>query len=210
MNSLRRHLRFVLFFGTMGGATLLLWHWLPFAQALLIGFDIGALVFIAALIVAMRDGNPGTMRQRAADNEPDHASLLSVAGVTVAIITVAIGVEVGGDRVDGVRLALTATTLLMAWLFGNFLFAVHYAHIYYLERGGTDRGGLTFPEDADPDYWDFAYFAFVLGMTFQVSDVQINDKGLRRIALLHGLIAFVFNICVIALTVSLVGSALLG
>ena len=181
-----------------------------FAEALLVGFDASALVFIGVMAIKMRDGSPETMRQHAAENEPSHGALIAIAGAAVGVINVAVAVEVSGGSMDGRKLALTAVTLLMAWLFGNFLFAIHYAHVFYLEHDGADCGGLEFPEDAAPDYWDFAYFAFVLGMTFQVSDVTITDKHLRRIALLHGLIAFLFNICVVALTVSLVSDALKG
>ncbi len=203
-----RYARFVLFFVTFAGTTAVLATRLALAEALLIGFDVGATVFIAALVYKMRDGRAETMRQRSAENEPSHGAMLAIAAVAVGVINVAVGVEVSSGTMDSWKLALTAVTLLFAWLFGNFLFAIHYAHVYYLERHGSDRGGLTFPEDEDPDYWDFAYFAFVLGMTFQVSDVEITDKTLRRAALLHGLIAFIFNICVVALTVSLVSDAL--
>ncbi len=210
MNFFARYARFALFFLVFALVTGGLAWRLPLAEALLIGFDAGALVFIIAMAFKMRDGSPETMRQRAAENEPSHGAMIAIAGAAVAVINIAVGVEVSGGAMDGRKLALTAFTLLMAWLFGNFLFGIHYAHVYYLEHEGEDCGGLEFPDDDDPDYWDFAYFAFVLGMTFQVSDVQVTQKPMRRIALLHGLIAFLFNICVVALTVSLVSDALKG
>ncbi len=69
-------------------------------------------------------------------------------------------------------------------------------------------GGLTFPGDLPPDYWDFLYFALVLGMTFQVSDVQITSRKFRRLAAVHGLIGFLFNAVIIALTVNIAASLL--
>jgi uncharacterized membrane protein len=97
--------------------------------------------------------------------------------------------------------------ILFSWGMVHTMFAFHYAHIYYdddEEKLEKQAGGLEFPEEPEPDYLDFAYFSFVIGMTFQVSDVQINDRKLRRIALLHGLLAFLLNTFVVALTINLV------
>ncbi len=102
---------------------------------------------------------------------------------------------------------LATCSLLLAWLFLNTIFAVHYAHEFYGDSGGK-HSGLDFPGTKEPDYWDFIYFAFVIGMTFQVSDVQISERKIRRVALVHALIAFFFNVIVIALSVNIVaGSA---
>jgi uncharacterized membrane protein len=85
----------------------------------------------------------------------------------------------------------------------NSIFAMHYAHGYYGNLGAAHRG-LDFPGEEEPDYWDFTYFAVVIGMTFQVSDVQITSRHLRRMALLHGVIAFFMNVFIIAMTVNIV------
>jgi uncharacterized membrane protein len=86
------------------------------------------------------------------------------------------------------------------------MFGLHYAHEYYMKEKGA---ALAFPQGAgDPDYWDFMYFAFVLGMTFQVSDVQIVRARVRRIALVHGIIAFFFDVFILALSVNVVAGKL--
>jgi uncharacterized membrane protein len=88
------------------------------------------------------------------------------------------------------------------------MFALHYAHEYY---GGEDvgrGGGLKFPSDPQPDYWDFVYFSFVLGMTFQVSDVQVTRKRVRRLVVAHGIVSFFFSVTIIALMVN-IGSNLI-
>jgi uncharacterized membrane protein len=86
------------------------------------------------------------------------------------------------------------------------MFGLHYAHEYYMKDKGS---ALEFPEGSgDPDYWDFMYFAFVLGMTFQVSDVQITSKTIRRTVTAHGLVSFIFNTALLALMVSIVAGAL--
>jgi len=104
---------------------------------------------------------------------------------------------------------LVALTLFLSWLVTHVLFALRYAHEYYdLTPDGKVVGGLDFPGETQPDYWDFVYFALVLGMTFQVSDVQITARPLRRLAALHGLLGFLFNAVIIALTVNIAAGLL--
>jgi uncharacterized membrane protein len=83
------------------------------------------------------------------------------------------------------------------------LYALHYAHIFYTRREeGTDRGGLDFPGTKEPDNWDFVYFSFCLGTTFQTSDTEMTLRRFRRVSTAHCLAAFVFNIGVIAITIN--------
>lgn len=180
------------------------------APALLIAFDVGALVFIVWTLWMMRASDPDDMRKRAEQNDPDHHVLLLLAGIVVAVVLVAVWVELtSSDGRKELALALAGITLLFAWLFSNILIAVHYAALYYApDEQRHDRGGLKFPNEPMPDYVDFTYYAFVLGMTFQVSDVQITSRRMRRMALCHGLAAFLFNIVVVALSVSLIGGLL--
>jgi uncharacterized membrane protein len=92
-----------------------------------------------------------------------------------------------------------------SWLMVHLAFAVRYAHLFYGDNNkqfSKHAKGLIFPEDDLPDYFDFAYFSIVIGMTFQVSDVVITSKGVRRLVLIHSIIAFIFNTVIIAMTVS--------
>jgi uncharacterized membrane protein len=111
----------------------------------------------------------------------------------------------GWDVAVALYVALAAFTILLSWAFIHTIFALHYAHEFYDE---TDGGGLAFPGDREPDYWDFVYFSFVIGMTSQVSDVAITSKLIRRTAAAHGIVSFVFNAALLALTVNLAASAL--
>ena len=108
----------------------------------------------------------------------------------------------------GLRVALAAGTILLSWFFMNTIFALYYAHGYYGDADPSSdykpTGGLVFPGRPAPDYWDFLYFSFVVGMTFQVSDVQIEDHTLRRGVLAHGVLAFFFNVIIVALTINIV------
>lgn len=109
------------------------------------------------------------------------------------------------------HIILALLSISCAWFLVHTLFTIHYAHIYYCDDDNSEKvaGGLAFPEDDMPDYLDFAYFSFVIGMTSQVSDVQITKKPMRRLALVHGLLAFLFNALIVALTINTV-SGLLG
>lgn len=98
-------------------------------------------------------------------------------------------------------------SVLLSWTLVHTILTFHYAHLYYDDddKGSKQfRGGLIFPSEDAPDYLDFAYFSFVIGMTFQVSDIQITDKKVRRLVLLHGLISFILNTFVVALTVNFI------
>jgi uncharacterized membrane protein len=104
-------------------------------------------------------------------------------------------------------LTLMLLTIVLSWAFIHTMFALHYAHEYYTEHHHRG-GGLIFPRDHEHDYWDFAYLAFAIGTATQVSDVEISSKRIRRTVLAHGIVAFLFNVTVIALTVGLVGDAI--
>jgi len=105
--------------------------------------------------------------------------------------------------------ALAGSTLVMSWLTAHVVFAIRYAHEWYdCDDEPRLRQGLEFPGDTQPDYMDFLYFSLVLGMTFQVSDVQITSRRLRRLALLHGLVSFLYNTIIVALTVNIAAGLL--
>ena len=109
------------------------------------------------------------------------------------------------------NVTLVAVTLFLSWLVTHVTFALRYAHEFYArDLGGPDVDrGLDFPQEKEPDYLDFFYFALVLGMTFQVSDVQITSRKLRRVATLHGLLSFLFNTVIVAFTVN-IAAGLMG
>ena len=102
--------------------------------------------------------------------------------------------------------------MVSSWFLIHTVFAMHYAHGYYRDEDeGPDfasAGGLEFPNEKEPDFLDFAYFSFVIGMTCQVSDVQVSSQGMRRLALVHGLLSFVFNTVILALSINLASGLL--
>ncbi|MET4105610.1 DUF1345 domain-containing protein [Hymenobacter sp. UYP22] len=101
------------------------------------------------------------------------------------------------------HVAVGGAGVLLAWLLVHTLFTLRYAHLYYTTENGRPEGGLEFPgNEPEPDYLDFAYFSFVIGMTAQTADVSISDRVIRRLALVHGLLSFGFNTAVVALAIN--------
>jgi uncharacterized membrane protein len=102
--------------------------------------------------------------------------------------------------------------VVASWTVTHTVFALHYAHHYYGDGpapgADDDRGGLAFPGEEPPDYWDFLYFSFVVGMTCQVSDVQVTSRAMRRMTLMHGVLSFFFNTVILALSVNLLAGSL--
>ena len=179
-------------------------------EAFILGFDAAAFLFILATLFELNRASPAQLRQRAAENDAGRVLLPLIAGLLLAVVLLALGLELGaGAESPGWKVLVVVMTLAIAWLFGNIVCALHYAHLFYdAGPSGADHGGLVFPGSCVPNFWDFCYFAFVLGMTFQVSDVQIASARIRRAALLHGLVAFFFNIGVVALTVNVIAGAI--
>jgi len=175
----------------------------PVSLAILLGFDTGALVFLLVTARVFAQASPAAMRVHAKQQDVGRLGVLWSSVALSCVVMVALWVELRGqDGASGaVGTLAAAVTIVLSWLYMNMIFALHYAHGYYGHHSATQKG-LEFPGDDDPDYWDFAYFALVLGMTFQVSDVQISNRRVRRLALMHSVIAFFFNVVIIAISVN--------
>jgi uncharacterized membrane protein len=177
---------------------------------LAIAFDFSALVFLASFAPLMRGCQAAEMRKHSRENDAYRVIVLVVTSLVSFTVLAAISGELkGAQSGDLGALAKLLGTLLLTWLFANSVFALHYAHLYYSRAPGSgkDMAGLEFPATKTPDYRDFAYFAFTLGMTFQTSDVVISAPRIRHVALLHSFVAFVFNIGIIAFTINTLGGA---
>jgi len=169
------------------------------AKGLLAGFDLAALLFLLSALHLLKVHDQAMMRAHAAANDANRATLLILTVIISAAVFVAVATML--DTVVGWKTkGLIISTLGIAWLFGNSIFALHYAHLV-AKRGG----GIEFPGAEPPGYADFAYFSFTLGMTFQTSDVSISDRGIRNVVTAHCLAAFVFNLGILAFTINVLG-----
>jgi uncharacterized membrane protein len=176
----------------------------------LTGWDIGIGLYLILALHAMASADVARIRRRAAEEDEGDVAILiltvAAALASVAAIFVELGTAAGAGSVQSPgRVALAILTITLSWVFIHVIFALHYAHEFYDEETG---GGLNFPDgDTEPDYWDFVYFSFVIGMTSQVSDVGITSKRVRRTVTAHGIVSFVFNAALVALTVNIAASA---
>ncbi|HEX5122107.1 MAG TPA: DUF1345 domain-containing protein [Rhodanobacteraceae bacterium] len=175
-----------------------------FARGMLYAFDVSAAIFLTSIVWMFGRSPVSVIRARVAQQDAGRWGVL-ISGVAVsAVAIVSLGIELhAADTGGGIpMIVLGAASLVLSWLFLNTMFGLHYAHEYY--SGSEKHKALAFPGDCEPDYWDFMYFAFVLGMTFQVSDVQIQRRSVRRVALAHGIVAFFFDVFILALSVNVV------
>lgn len=205
--------RFLAFAGVFALAWLAIarvWPGDDWRETAAMAFDAAALVFLASLVPLLRDCSPATMRRHAAENDANRVLVLGLTTLLTFVAMAAITGELKGAQSGAwLPIAKLVGTLMIVWLFANSVYALHYAHAYYAsdEATGRDTGGMDFPGTKTPGYWDFAYFAFTLGMTFQTSDTAIASTAVRKIALLHCFAAFIFNIGVIAFTINVLGGS---
>jgi uncharacterized membrane protein len=181
------------------------------ATRLLAGWDIGVALYLALALRMMAVAQVRHIRLRAKLQDEGQYAILALTAIaalaSLGAIVALLGMSGGNDR-EPAHLMLGIVTILLSWTFTHTMFALHYAHEFYDENAGKG-GGLIFPgELREPDYWDFIYFSFVIGMTSQVSDVAITCRPIRHTVSAHGIISFVFNVTLLALTVNIAASAI--
>lgn len=176
-------------------------------------WDVFALTMVASSWLIIFTRTPQEIRHLAKNED---GSLLYVYTIIltasfasmIAVLMLMITHESGGIS-KIVYLPLSIGGLMLSWILVHTTFTFHYARVYYgndEKDNSQHKGGLDFPNEKCPDYVDFAYYAFVIGMTFQVSDVETRTRKLRRITLFHSLLSFSLNTFVIALTINLIAS----
>lgn len=154
-------------------------------------------------------------RERAQAQDEPSAVLFLVLLLANVVCVAAVTVLMQQSRdlsglVRGLHIGLAVFALGASWLFIQTIFTFRYAHRYYFEEKQCepDGPGLHFPGGLDPDYFDFLYYAFVVGMTSQVSDVEVTSREMRRLTMLHGFLSFGFNILILALSINVVAGLL--
>ena len=168
-------------------------------------FDIAAVVFLLLCLNLMAICDPLTIENLARENDANRTVLLVITGIVMAVLLIAVGSETVGRHPQFYAKTLIIITLIIAWLFSNSVYALHYAHMGYVQPG-EGCAGFHFPGTPEPLYWDFVYFAFTCGMAFATSDVEVTDQSIRKVVTFHCLAAFAFNIGVLAFTVNLLAS----
>ena len=197
------------FFATRG-------HLRPWSGAIA-GWNAVAAVILALDWVTIMTTPHHKIRQIAQQQDLSRFLVFLFVVVTASAALFAVGFLVSVKRSQSgehfiVHLLLTLLTVVLSWTLVHTVYGLRYAHGYY---GNSDHpgvkkhaGGLIFPGDGPPDYFDFAYFSFVIGMTCQVSDVQITSRRMRRITLFHSILSFGFNTMILALLINTVSGLL--
>jgi len=180
------------------------------ATRVLLSWDFGVGFYLVLVYALMAQADVNHIKLRAAIEDEGALAILmlttSAALASLGGILAQLGTAPGAPPRDAFSLGLAMVTTLLSWSFIHTIFTLHYAHEFYAED--SDQQCLIFPATEKPDYWDFVYFSFVIGMTSQVSDVAVANRGLRHLVAAHGIISFLFNVALLALTVNIAASAI--
>lgn len=184
---------------------------LHLATRFLCVWDSGMICFLGWTWMLMWQAIPEKMRRHAQQEDAGRLVILSVITAAASISLFAIGFilhdKAAATNFVIFHVILSIITIVGSWLLVHTIFTLHYAHLYYRDHQTNSEcpaKGLDFPEDIDPDYWDFLYFSFVIGMTSQVSDVAVTSRTMRRLSLIHGVLSFFFNTSIVAMTINII------
>ncbi len=173
----------------------------------LIGWNVGASIYLVMTFVMMARATSESMRSRAKrEDEGQYTILVLVILATVAVL-VAIAAQLAAAKdtsgaVKAAHVSLAILTVLTAWLFTQTIFALHYAHEFHMKRGASASPAFVFPGTDEPDYFDFLYVACIIGTSAQTADVSFSARRTRRVGLMHSVLAFFFNTTLLALTIN--------
>ncbi len=185
-------------------------HVLPVTR-LLIAWNVGTALYISLNLITMAQASEQSIRRRACITDEGRFVILVLVALAALASMGAIVVQLGllkdlHGLGKGLHLALAVLTIVSAWVLIHLTFALHYAHEYFgpAGQGSTEvQGGIAFPGTDEPDYWDFLYFAFIIGVAAQTADVSITSKAIRLTSLGHSVVAFFFNSAILALTINI-------
>jgi uncharacterized membrane protein len=180
----------------------------PWQIADLVGWDVAGAVFVASVLVSTRGKDPAQTRTMAVmeDNSRVAADAILIGASIASLVGVGLALVKAGSEQNPAHTLITALAFLsvvVSWSSVHTVFTLRYARLYYQAGGGIDwhSGDL-------PDFGDFAYIALTLGMTFQVSDTDINSKPIRKAALRHAVLSYLFGVVILATTINVVASLL--
>jgi uncharacterized membrane protein len=179
--------------------------WAPWQLAMLVGWIAAAAVYLLRVwMIIWRSDDVRTQRLATVEDDSRAVSgLLIVVAATSSLVGAALALHEAGRRSGGTAVALTASavvTVLMSWLVVNTDFTLRYAHLYH----SPPSGGIDFPGGHAPGFKDFAYLAFTVGMTYQVSDTSLLAPRFRRVLLAHAMVSYAFGTVIIAALVNIV------
>lgn len=190
-------------------------HSLHLPTRILCAWNSGIDFFLAITWWKMIEANPEKIRRYAESEYEGYLAIFMLVIAAACASVLAIGFLLTDKKglstiLLTLHVILSIMTIVGSWLLVHTMFAVQYAHSYYkyINRNHSEEiiGGLDFPHNDYPDYWEFLYYSFVIGMTSQVSDVQTTSPNMRRLTLLHGILSFFFNTTIVAMSINIIAS----
>jgi uncharacterized membrane protein len=174
---------------------------------LLLAWDCATGLYLILAILMIVRSNIDRIRSRAAKQDEGRVVILGLTITTALVSLAGIMIELSEAKTlkgRGVwqHIALAGLTVFLSWTFTHTIFALHYAHEYYIDLEDDHIRGLEFPGNEPPDYWDFVYYSFVIGTACATADVNVASRIMRRTTAIHCVVAFFFNTTILALTVN--------
>lgn len=193
-------------------ASILIPSWLNLYTRSLCIWNVGMTCFLVSTWILMLQATPKVMRRNAQRQDDGRLLILTIITTAACASLLAIAFMLRETKGAGLNVIIThiviaGGTIIGSWFLVHTIFAMQYNRAYYQDHeteSDSHARGLIFPEDIEPDYWDFIYFSLVIGMTSQVSDVQITSNSLRRLALLHSVLSFFFNTAIVAMSINII------
>ena len=196
-----------LFGGAVAGAAVSLFT--PLSASILLGWDVAVLIYLAWTWGAVQGLDPEVTAQLANREDPSTpvADLVVIGAGTAMLAAVGFALAKAGEATGGMKaylVTLGLVSVVLSWAVVHTVFALKYARAYYSDPAG----GIAFNEDEPPNYIDFAYYAFTIGMTFQVADTNITSRAVRRTTLHHALLSYLFGSVLLGLVINVVATLL--
>lgn len=215
VNQLDAHHKLYFSLGAALAVFLLSYGYFSHAIQLIVSWLAYCLTSLTLSWITILSSHPAEVKKevQAQDTGKNMLFLFAVLAALASLVAILILLQsISGQTEDDLmaHILLSLASVVGSWCLVHTIFTLRYAHLYYNDythensRTKSKPGGLEFPGDQEPDYLDFAYFSFVVGMTFQVSDVEITSRQIRRLTLAHGILSFVFNTVIVALSINIV------
>ena len=174
----------------------------------IIAWNVTTWLYLVLAGVMIKHTSHAQMKLRAKKQNEGKYVVLTMVVIAAIMSLVAIVLELGiVKEIDGflrsAHITLTILTILSSWAFTQTMFALHYAHDFYIASDKSKNGGLLFPNQKQPDYIDFLYFSCVIGTSGQTADVSFTSQSMRKIGLIHSVLAFFFNTSLVALMINI-------
>ncbi|MEH2324863.1 MAG: DUF1345 domain-containing protein [Nostoc sp.] len=207
--------RLIIAVGLAGLVSIILPSWLHLPTRILCAWNFGADFFLAVTWWKMIKATPEKIRRYAENEYEGHLAIFLLVIAAACASVLAIGFLLSNKKglstiLLTLHVILSIMTIVGSWLLVHTMFAVQYAHSYYKSISRNNKQeitkGLDFPNNDYPDYWEFLYYSFVVGMTSQVSDVETTSPAMRRLTLLHSILSFFFNTTILAMSINIIAS----